>query len=329
MFKTIKRVLLTLIVVLLVAGVALGGYAYFKFKDIWGDPLAVLRGVMGGLDLSRIVNYGSGSYRYNQDIVTLLLIGIDEDEGRSSARSDLMAIMAMDLSAKKARIIVCPRDTRANVRMTDDRGNPTGEQVAKLNASFPYGGGNNNKERGGENVMFNVEKLLSCNGQYTVPLLKYGGINMRGISPLTEAVGGVDITLPESMEGIGNKGERVTLNGSQAERYCTARKGVGDGSDISRGQRQMVYMMSLMQEIKGLGASNILSVYSSVSGYSFTNLSTDEMVAYASYLADIPSENMDTVQLKGTAQTIDGASYYVLDEAALEQLVIETFYRQV
>lgn len=69
MFKRVKRFLLTLIVILLVAGVGLGGYAYIKFKDIWGDPLAVLRGVMDDLDLSKIINYGGNSYKYDKAIM--------------------------------------------------------------------------------------------------------------------------------------------------------------------------------------------------------------------------------------------------------------------
>lgn len=326
--RTVRKILIVVLVALIFSLGALGGYAFVYLKGIAANPLDVLKGMLDEFDLSKTVTYNGQKYVYNKDIVTCMVIGLDESEDRSSARSDMMVVAAIDTANHTAKLIVIPRDTRANVRKTDNKGNETGETVTKLNHSYPYGGGNSNKKVGGENVAYNVSRFLSCDGKYTVPLSNFGGINMEGIGPLTKAVGGVTITLPQTMSGIGQKGETVTLNASQAETYCRARKGVGDGSDVSRGQRQMIFMLSLMKEVKGMSAGQILGVYSSVSKYAFTNMSNNEIVAYASYLSGVPDGNMSTVQLKGSTKTIDGLSYFIANESELEKLVVETFYRK-
>ena len=60
--------------------------------------------------------------------------------------------------------------------------------------------------------------------------------------------------------------------------------------------------------------------------YAFTNLTTDEMVAYAKILKNINLDTMKQTQLAGKSGKVGNGSGWILDEEALEQTVIDTFY---
>ncbi len=323
--KIIKGLAGLLVVLTITAGV-LFYLTYQRLKDIQPDIL---------LDQDKAprtyVTYNGAKYHYNENLVTLMLIGIDESsaEGRVElgARSDTMVVLAIDLKANTLKMIICPRDSKATIRQTDATGKVTGETVNKLNASFPYGGGNQNKDRGAQNVMYCVSRLLSCNGKYTIPLLKYGGINMDGVGPLTTAVGGVTVTLHESITGVGASGQTVKLNAAKAEIFCIERKIAGmDGTDISRGKRQMQFMMGLAKAVKAMEVTQVPSIYSKVSKYSFTNLSTEEIVAYAKLLQNVDLDQVTQVQLAGKSGPVGGGSGWIVDQAEMEKAVIDTFY---
>ena len=88
----------------------------------------------------------------------------------------------------------------------------------------------------------------------------------------------------------------------------------------------MQFLMGLAKAIKDMQVTQIPSIYSSMTKYVFTNLSTDEMVAYAKILKNINLDTMQQTQLAGTSGSVGGGSGWILDEEALEQTVIDTFY---
>lgn len=329
--KKIIKILSCVLAVLIVGAGGVFFAAYQRLKNINPDILLDNDGELGSNKPKTYITYKGERYYYNDNLTTLMLIGIDqsEAEGRENlgARSDTMVVCAIDVVENTIKMIICPRDTRALIRHIDTDGNVYKEDYNKLNSSFPYGGGNQDRNKGAENVVYNVQRLLSCDGKYNIPLEKYGGINMDGVSPLNNAVGGVTVTLKESVTGVGKEGQTVKLNGDQAFTFCIQRKIAGmDGSDISRGQRQMQFLMGLAKSVKNLQVTQIPSIYSSLTKYVFTNLSTDEMVAYAKILKNINLDTMQQTQLAGRSGTVGGGSGWVLDEEALEQTIIDTFY---
>ena len=332
--KTIIYILSFMICLLAAGGVGVGYAAYQRVKNIQPDDLLSDRvdlnaeGELVNKTIDDYIIYNGEKYSYNEDIITLMLMGIDIESGRTSARSDVMVVCAIDSKHHTVKMIVCPRDTQTNVRHTDVQGNETKTTLTKLNHSFPYGGGNEDRNVGGKNVMYNVDKVLSCGGKYNIPMTHYAGLDMSGIGPLTTAVGGVTITLPQTVSGVGSKGQTLTLNATTAKRYCTARKGVGDGSDTSRGQRQMVYLMGLVDQVKAISPTQIPSLITQLNKHVFTNITTDKMVAYAKLLSQIDLGNIEPIQLEGHFINTD-ASYYILDEEKLEELVISIFYEKI
>lgn len=329
--RKLIKILSCILAVLIVGAGGVFFAAYQRLKNISPDILLDNDGELGSSKPKTYVTYKGERYYYNDNLVTLMLIGIDqsEAEGREGlgARSDTMVVCAVDVVENTIKMIVCPRDSKALIRHIDTDGNVYKEDYNKLNSSFPYGGGNQDRNKGAENVVYCVKRLLSCDGKYDIPLEKYGGINMDGVGPLNDAVGGVTVTLKESVTGVGKEGETVKLTGDQAFTFCIQRKIEGmDGSDISRGQRQMQFLMGLAKAIKDMQVTQIPSIYSSMTKYVFTNLSTDEMVAYAKILKNINLDTMQQTQIAGTSGSVGGGSGWILDEEALEQTVIDTFY---
>lgn len=345
--RAIIRFLSVLICLLLAGGVGVGYAAWKRAEDIYKNPGEHLTGqkdpepeitidpessevIAPTPDDTDFVMYKGEKYTYNEAIVTLLLIGIDKDSDRSSARSDVMVLFALDTKTNQPTLIVCPRDTRSEVRHVDKEGKETKVELDKLNHSFPYGNGNNDKNMGAENVMFNIRNFLTCDGKYDeIKITRYGGIDMQGIGPLTNAVGGVTITMPARIPGVGNKGETVKLNSETAELYVRTRYGVEGGSDLSRGRRQMIYMFALLEQIKSIEPGRIPAVYDQIAKNSFTNLTTEDMVAYASLLQDADLAKIYQPEIEGVPQMINKVSYYIPDEEKLEELVISVFYTKL
>lgn len=347
--KAIIRVLAVLICVLTAGGFGVGYAAFQRVKSINNQDLldAQLRAqeqveqpeievdedgdiVTPEEDDTDYVIYKGEKYSYNEQLLILTLLGIDKDPSRDSARSDVMVIFTVDAGSEnhEANMIICPRDTQTTVRHTDKEGNETKRTLTKLNHSFPYGNGNNDRNMGARNVLYNISNLLSCDGKYNVPLALYGGLDMQGIGPLTDAVGGVTLEMPATISGVGRKGETVKLNGERAKLYNTTRYYVGGGSDISRGERQMVYLKALLKSIKDIDPLQIPSVYNQITKNCFTNLNTEQMVGYAKVLANVDVDALTPVNLQGQEKRTD-ASYYVLYEDQLEELVINTFYKKI
>lgn len=330
--RKLIKILSCILAVLVVGAGGVFFAAYQRLKNISPEILLGNQKTEPGVEKPKTyVMYKGERYYYNDNLVTLMLIGIDqsEAEGRENlgARSDTMVVCAIDIKENTLKMIVCPRDTKALVRHIDLEGNVYKEDYNKLNSSFPFGGGNRDRNKGAENVVFNVKRVLSCDGKYDIPLEKYGGINMDGVTPLNNAVGGVTVTLKEAVTGVGEKGETVKLNGDQAFTFCIQRKIKGmDGTDISRGQRQMQFLMGLAKAVKSMEVTQIPSIYSSMTKYAFTNLTTDEMVAYAKILKNINLDTMKQTQLAGKSGKVGNGSGWILDEEALEQTVIDTFY---
>lgn len=328
------KILAGVLGVLVLAGGFVTYRAYARLKEI--DPDILLQ--FGNHDDDPTndvpleeVQYNGETYYRNQNIVTLMLIGTDasdrSDREGLGARSDLMTVVAIDIKTNQVKMILCPRDTYAEIRWLNKDGSVKDNVMNKLNAAFPYGCGNQDDEMGAENVMYCVGRLLSCDGKYNIELTKYGGINMDGIGPLTTAVGGVDVTLEQDFAGIGKKGQTVTLNASKALTYCVERKSNGlDGSDTSRGKRQMTYLLGLAKKIKSMEVTSVPGVYSKVNQYAFTNLNTDEIVAYAKLLSRVSLDNIQITQLTGKNAMKDGRSVVVLDEEMVNETVLDAFY---
>ncbi len=251
-------------------------------------------------------------------IITLVLLGIDsnaqrEDEGMGY-RSDTIAVIALDTKVHSCTVLNIPRDTYARVRKLDKDGSVKAVENNKINAAFALC---SDKYRH-QNALAAIEELLfGTEGA----LEYYASIDMDGIGPLTEAVGGVDVTLETDVPDVGSAGETVTLNSETAFIFVRKRHGLTGGSDISRITRQQTYMRALASKVKSLGLMQIPGLWSRMNGYVQTNLSLAQVIVLYEQLSKLDINRIEFITLPGKAKTMGGTSYYIVDKEAAAELV--------
>ncbi|MFJ9951459.1 LCP family protein [Kitasatospora sp. NPDC091207] len=201
--------------------------------------------------------------------VNILLIGSDSRAGNNSdlgggneggARSDTTILLHVYADHKHAVGISIPRDALVTIPACKlPNGKWTKEAPGQMfNSAFAVG----NSESGNPACTQNtVEKLTGIRVDHTIE------VNFEGFAAMTEAVGGVDVCLPNDIyEGhlnpnLGKKGKVVLpkgkqkLAGQKALDYVRLRHGIGDESDVGRMKRQQAFLASLMAKVKGEGLS--------------------------------------------------------------------------
>lgn len=288
-------------------------------------------------DESAIVCNGQ-TYVKNKNIVNLLFLGIDTNADRKKNmrgyRSDMLMVCAVDIDAKKATLISIPRDTYTTMYKVDENTGAIKEIVQdKINAAYSYGGGATHYSYA--NAMACVEMFLERRCELTqplgfeldIPVYLYAGVDMDGITHVASAVGGVDVTLDQSIPGVGKKGETVTLKYKNAFEFITNRKDTG--GDESRAAHQQQFMIALAKKIKNMGPVDmILSLYDDLQKYVWTNLNTDQMIDFAKILTKVDIDSIEMRMVTGKGET--KGSYHTLhDEEATLQLLLDVYYTKV
>ncbi len=288
-------------------------------------------------DDSAIV-YNGQTYVKNKNIVNLLFLGIDTNTDRKKwkmgYRSDMLMVCAVDIAAKKATLISIPRDTYTTMYKLDKETGEVEKTVQdKINAAYAYGGGASHYSYA--NAMACVEMFLErrceleqpLDFELDIPVYLYAGIDMDGITQVASAVGGVEVTLNESVPKVGRKGETVLLKYDNAFEFLTNRHDT-DG-DTHRAARQQQFMISLAKKIKSMGPVDmILSLYDELQKYVWTNLNTDQMIDFAKILTKVDIDSIDMHMITGEGETTN--SYHMLhDEDATLQLLLDVYYTKV
>ncbi|MFJ6136969.1 LCP family protein [Kitasatospora sp. NPDC092286] len=201
--------------------------------------------------------------------VNILLIGSDSRAGKNSdlgggneggARSDTTILLHVYADHKHAVGISIPRDALVTIPSCKlPNGKWSKEAPGQMfNSAFSVG----NAETGNPACTQNtVEKLTGIRVDHTIE------VNFEGFAAMTEAVGGVDVCLPNDIyEGhinpkLGRKGKVILpkgkqkVSGQKALDYVRLRHGVGDESDVGRMKRQQAFLGSLMAKVKSQGLS--------------------------------------------------------------------------
>jgi LCP family protein required for cell wall assembly len=284
------------------------------------------------------IEYNGKTYVKNENVVNLLFLGIDTNTerkvNRKGYRSDVVIVCAVDVEKKSATLISIPRDTYTTVYKVDhDDGTVTEVLQDKINAAYSYGGGRNCYSY--ENACTAVEMFLQRECELTqpldfaldIPVYMYAGIDMDGIPQITSAVDGVEVTLEDSVPGVGRAGQTVTLKYQNADEYLRNRHDTG--GDLARAERQRTFLLALAKKIKSMGAVDIiLNLYDELSRYVDTNLVTDQMLDFAKVLMNVDIDSIESCAIAGTGKTMSGTYYHIPDEQATLELLLDIYYNE-
>ncbi|MFG2693969.1 LCP family protein [Kitasatospora sp. NPDC048407] len=189
--------------------------------------------------------------------VNILLLGSDtRSDGNGDlgggdvgvGHSDTAILLHVYADHKHAVGVSIPRDTLVTIppcRLADGRWT-TARANQMFNLAFTIGEFKDGNPACTQNT---VEELTGLRVDHTLV------VDFKGFASITEAVGGVDVCVPNDVNSYGiqlAKG-RQTVAGQQAVDYVRARHGLGDSSDIGRMRRQQAFMSSLIKKVQGEG----------------------------------------------------------------------------
>ena len=150
-----------------------------------------------------------------------------------AARSDTMMLLHVSDDRKSASLVSLARDTLVDI---------PGHGRAKINAAYSWGG-----------PALMTETVQNLTG---IRVDHIAVIDWNGFRALTDAVGGVDITIPRTIEaaGDGRQWDAGThhMGGADALQYVRERYGL-PGGDLDRTKRQQNFLRSLMVTVMSSG----------------------------------------------------------------------------
>lgn len=278
------------------------------------------------------VIYNGVKYAYNDDMITLLVLGIDKttpvapgENGLDGGQSDSIFLVLMNPHTMVMDIIAIPRDTITKLWIYDEQGNFVQTGYAQICLQHGYGDG---MELSNERALKAVSYLM-----YDIPIHSVTSINMGAVGMLNDAVGGVTLESLETFDYAGFsyvQGQTVTLKGNMAYEYVHYRDCSRHNTASERLARQKQYISLFVDKAlsavkKDLGT--VTDVYNIILDYLVTDLSLDEIVYLASEA--ISYDFGEFISLEGTLDTSMRYERYYLDEDKLQDLIIEKFYEKV
>lgn len=280
-----------------------------------------------------LLEYNGITYRQRKDLTTILLMGIDqaaqdaETSGyRNGGQADFLRLLLLDSTQHSITQIQIDRDTMTPITVLGVLGNKSGVRTAQISLAHGFGDG---KKQSCELTVEAVSNLL-----FGIPIDFYIGMNLDGIATLNDIAGGVTVTLEDDFSALDSampKGATLRLNGEQAEIFVRSRTSVGSGTNEARMARQEQYLSQLARLLfEQIDADKEFAgkLYDALSPFMITDLSRGRMINEAWTARNY--ERAAVLKPSGTHSIgSDGFMQFYVDEAALEQTIIDLFYEKV
>ena len=332
--KIIKKVLLIVGIILLLAAIITAGsiaVLYHTGKNEMKPDKVKIEAPKNveTVDDGRYIYYKNGKYKYKDDIINMMFLGIDRNNGLgtdgigANGQADVIAIAAIDSAKSKVTIINVPRDIITDVKVFSSSGGYSGTEKMQIALSFAYGDGG---DTSCVNTMSAVRSLF-----YNVPISSYFALKMEGVPELNDSIGGVDVTSPETIS-IFEKGQKYHLDGEDALLFVQRRDMESVNANLKRNERQKVYLNSFISKFINQTKSDIgvpINVFNASKPYSFTNLNANRITYLATEF--ILNKKM-AIKMKSVPVTVEkqgnNAANYVKEDEFYE-LFLDVFYEKV
>ncbi|MGB8022239.1 MAG: LCP family protein, partial [Candidatus Nanopelagicales bacterium] len=256
--------------------------------------------------------------------LTIVAMGSDRRTGSGNggyghfegARSDTTMVLHIYPGRESAIVVSVPRDTVVTLPTCKDEG---GGRLPAVRARF-----NEAFDRGGPGCTVKAVEAISGLAVDHFVVLDFNGFK-RAIN----ALGGVEVCLTHPLKdaksGVDLPAGRTRVKGEDALAFVRVRHNIGDGSDISRINRQQLFLSSLIQEVTDSGMLTDPVRLWRVLDETSKSLTTDPgmadpdgIIALATSLMDISPKDVTFVTLPWRPSG-DGATV-VVDQARSAQI---------
>ncbi|WP_332651082.1 LCP family glycopolymer transferase [Lysinibacillus sp. 54212] len=287
----VKKIVLLVFLVFLLAVLVWGGMNYFSFKK-----------AINKMNEHETTTIPPADKVPHQDPFSVLLLGIDERE-HDSGRTDTMIVVTVNPDLGTIKMLSIPRDSRVEIV-----GNNT---VEKINHAYA---------RGGIAMSIDtVEELLS------IPIDYYVAINMEGFLSIIDVLGGIEVEndMDLSVGSYSFPKGGIRLSGEEALIFSRIRYEDPRG-DFGRQLRQKQLVEAILAKSSNpamlLKLDDIFDILGDNVKMNFTGSQIINLQKLYSKL------NGDIQQLQfqeGQGQRIDGYWYYILNEEEVNKLSSE------
>lgn len=298
--RIVKRVVLTLLALVLFAGI--GAAVYINM-------------ISGNLhkDLTQEVRDALVKTEYSKEPFYMLLLGTDESQERAaeeeyggSFRSDSMMLVRIDCPNKKVTLVSLERDTLLDM---GDAG------WQKLNAASALGG-----------PAYAIETVSKM--AHDTPISHYALIDFDGFCDVVDALGGIEVDVPVEINDDDAGGYlaagQQTLNGQQALILCRSRhtyEEYGSGNTY-RSANQRLVLSAIAQKILASDVATIASTVGTLSKYLSTDLGVNDIIGIAQALRGLDMKSdMYTAMQPTTSLYEDGVWYNTSDEPEWQEML--------
>lgn len=278
----------------------------------------------------RTLYYNGHTYEFNDNIASILFMGIDNREllddavAATSGQADALYLFTYDTSNGKIKVLCINRDTMAEVIRYNAAGKYHDTETRQICLAYAYGDG---KTSSAENQITAVERLI-----YNIPINAYYAIDLSAIKVLNDDIGGVTLT-PEYTFGSFTKGQQITIRGDQAEEFVRYRDISLVDDNLRRMACQRLYINSFTNQIVPAIKKDIsipLKLYQDTSEYTVTNINANVMTYLASSLA-MNYSGLNMITTEGTYKMVEGdaSAEFYLDKDDFFEKILDIYYIQV
>ena len=271
-----------------------------------------------GLDDTAVYHNGK-AYYYNENLINLLLIGVDRESNSTSknGQADALYLVSVDTKQSKVKIVGISRNTLCKMDVYGSDGKPYGTENAQICLAYAYG---NDDITSSENCVSAVSNLL-----FDIPVNGYYTIYFDSLSKIVNMVGGVRVTVPtDTMDPqfANTKGKSAVLDGTQAISFLRTR----NDSNAPRVERHKAFISGFINAAKSAVKKDLslpVKIANKLSNESVTNIDISGML----YLAtEALNWEIEFINISGEYSIENDLEIFTVDEENLKDTVIGNFY---
>lgn len=325
--KRRKRLKILAIVLIVICAIAAAVVGYANYSIAQGRAKFEKSTKKAVKTQGKTITYNGKKYALNEHMATIAFIGFDnsaKEDGTKKGQSDTVMVIALNTDTGEARGIVIPRDSMVAVD-TYANGNFSGQTTEQLCLQFAYGTDRDNSSQ--------LTATAASRVLYNMPIDYYYTLNIEGVGPINDAIGGVTVTPTQSVPDTSIvEGQETTLFGQNAQKYVQWRDTSQLNSSLDRTQRQVSYLKAFASKVLDNAKGNpatLVSLYQAMGDYTWTNLGIDEFSYLATTMLQKGLTSFDLVTLQGEMKQGDQFAEFYLNQDDVYKTVVETFYHPV